>query len=85
MTPLQIAKQLRRLSKAMVTLGVAMDYHCGFSEIGRHGRDLVNAGLIAKGWATGIEDEHRASKVSDGGTATPNVKLRGGALLRRPA
>ena len=72
MTPLQIAKQLRRLSRAMVTLGVAMDYHGGFSEIGQHGRELVNAGLIAKGWATGIEDDHRAAKASDGGTATPN-------------
>ena len=55
MTPLQIAKQLRRVSKAMVSLGVAMDYHGGFSEIGQHGRELVNAGLIAKEWAKGIE------------------------------
>lgn len=76
MTPLQIAKQLRRLSKAMVTLGVAMDYHGGFGEIGQHGRELVNAGLIAKGWATGIEDEHRASRVSDGATATPNEQAK---------
>lgn len=72
MTPLQIAKQLRHLSKAMGTLGVAMDYYGGFSEIGQHGRELVNAGRIVKGWATSIKDEHHAPKVGAGDTATPN-------------
>lgn len=61
MTPLQIAKQLRRVSKAMVSLGVAMDYHGGFSELGQHGRELVNAGLIAKEWAKGIEAARTAT------------------------
>lgn len=64
MTPLQIAKQLRRVAKAMVALGVAMDYHGGFSEIGRHGRELVNAGLIAKEWAKGIEADRTATGAS---------------------
>lgn len=64
MTPLQIAKQLRRVSRAMVTLGVAMDYHGGFSEIGQHGRELVDAGLIAKEWAKGIEADRTATGAS---------------------
>lgn len=68
MTPLQIAKQLRRVSKAMVTLGVAMDYHGGSSEIGQHGRELVNAGLIAKEWAKGIE----ADRTSTGANPSSN-------------
>lgn len=74
MTPLQIAKHLRRLSKAMVTLGVAMDHHGGGREIGQHGRELINAGLIAKGWAVGIEDEHRAEKVSTVETAKKSLR-----------
>ena len=62
MTPLQIAKQLRRLSTAMVTLGVAMDYHGGFGEIAEHGRELAEAGEIAKDWARAIEREHAARR-----------------------
>lgn len=43
----------------MIQLGVAMDYHGGFSATGQHGRELVGAGQITKGWAIGIEADHR--------------------------
>ena len=62
MTPLQIAKQLRRLSTAMVTLGVAMDYHGGFGEVAEHGRELVGAGETCRNWARTIEREHAARR-----------------------
>lgn len=68
MTPLQIARQLRRLSKAMTALGVAMDYHGGFGEMAEHGRELVDAGGIALGWARGIEAEH-ARRLREGAHA----------------
>lgn len=65
MTPLQIAKQLRKLSKLMTTLGVAMDYYGGFGEIAQHGREMVGAGEIARGWARGIEAEHARRRLKE--------------------
>ncbi|MEN9358139.1 MAG: hypothetical protein RL695_2310 [Pseudomonadota bacterium] len=61
MTPLQIAKQLRKLSKAMIALGVAMEYHGGFGKIADRGRELAGAGDIARDWARAIEAEHKTT------------------------
>ena len=60
MTPLQIAKRLRKLSKTMIDLGADMDYFGGFSPMAERGCELVGAGHIAEDWAVAIEAEHAA-------------------------
>lgn len=53
-----IAKQLRWLSEHMIDIGTSMDYYGGFDErMTERGSELVGAGLIAKEWAKGIEDD----------------------------
>lgn len=52
-----IIKELRYLSKRMITCGTAMDYYGGFHPISDHGREMVAVGLIAKGWVDGWETE----------------------------
>lgn len=56
--PLGIAKQLRWLAGHMIDIGTSMDYHGGINErMADHGSELVGAGLIAREWAEGIEEE----------------------------
>lgn len=57
MTRAEIAAELRALATEMIRIGVAMDYLGGFNPIGDHGRELLRAGEIARGWAAGIEAE----------------------------
>lgn len=60
MTPLQIAKRLRKLSQTMIELGATMDYVGGFSPMAARGCELMVAGEIAEDWAVAIEAEHAA-------------------------
>ena len=54
----EIIKELRYLSKRMISCGVAMDYYGGFAHgIAEHGREMVGAGKITAGWADGWEAE----------------------------
>lgn len=53
-----VIKELRYLSKRMISCGTAMDYYGGFApNIAEHGRQMVGAGIIAAGWADGWEKE----------------------------
>lgn len=52
-----IIKELRYLSKRMISCGVNMDYYGGFDYIAVHGQQMIGAGLIAKEWADGWEKE----------------------------
>lgn len=54
-TPLELSKELRHLSRQMRKLGTKMEYYGGFGETGKHGRELIVASIIARGWARGIE------------------------------
>lgn len=57
-----IIKELRYLSKRMISCGVAMDYYGGFAPyIAEHGRQMVGAGKIATEWADGWEAEKSTS------------------------
>jgi hypothetical protein len=53
----RLARELVALSDLMFEIGVDMDCNGGLSEIGEHGRELVNASVVAKGWANGISEE----------------------------
>jgi len=54
----EIIKELRYLSKRMISCGVAMDYYGGFApHVAEHGREMVGAGKIAAGWADEWEAE----------------------------
>jgi len=47
-----IIKELRYLSKRMISCGVAMDYYGGFApNVADRGREMVGAGKIAAEWA----------------------------------
>lgn len=52
-----LAKRIRRVAAQMQRLGAHMNYYGGFSEIGQHGREMLGAANIARGWAEGIEGE----------------------------
>ena len=52
-----IADRLRILSGDMGRLAGDMEYSGGFGEIAAHGRELLGAAHIARGWAEGIEAE----------------------------
>lgn len=52
-----IIKELRYLSKRMISCGTNMDYYGGFNYISDHGKEMVGAGLTAEGWADGWEKE----------------------------
>ena len=53
-TPAKLSKELYKLSQKMEKLGLKMEYYGGFGEIGKHGRELVGASVIARGWADEI-------------------------------
>ena len=50
-----IAKRLRELADTAAALAVDMDYFGGMAEWSAHGRELANAALQLKQWATEIE------------------------------
>ena len=56
---LSLSKELYNLSIQMKKLGVKMDYYGGFGKIGEHGRELIGAATIARGWVNGIKKEKR--------------------------
>lgn len=47
----QIIRRLNIVSGLMYSLGKCMDKHGGLTELGKHGRELRDAGYIARGWA----------------------------------
>ena len=56
MTKIEIAREVRRVSREMIELGSRMDYYGGLdSEIVEHGREMLGAGLMAQRWADEIE------------------------------
>lgn len=57
MTPPEIAAELRALATEMLRIGMAMEYWGGLNPMGDHGRELLRAGEIARGWAAAIEVE----------------------------
>lgn len=59
----QIALRLRQLANRMQRLGVQMDYFGGFSETGKHGREMMGAAIIARQWAAQIEKQIEEAKV----------------------
>lgn len=46
-----LASRLRLLSDRMECVGVAMEYYGGFGETAVHGRELMGAAAMARGWA----------------------------------
>ena len=57
-TAQEIARRLRLLSEQMQELGAAMEYTAGFDgAMAEHGKELLGAGLIARGWSAAIEKE----------------------------
>lgn len=54
---LELSQEIKALSELMLEIGSKMDYYGGFSEIGEHGREMVNASRTAEGWAYGIANE----------------------------
>lgn len=50
-----IVQRLRELSAEMGTLGLAMEYFGGLSEISDHGRKMMGAAIIARKWVTEME------------------------------
>jgi hypothetical protein len=54
-TPQDIAYRLEELADDMTEIASLMDYYGGFSEMGRHGRELAGAAMIARQWAGEIE------------------------------
>lgn len=63
MSPLQVAKSLRDISNAMVTLGMAMEEYGWSPEVQWHGRELAQVGMVTNGWAVGIEFPFNADVV----------------------
>lgn len=57
MTKQQLENEILALSELMEEVGAKMDYFGGFNKIGDHGREMIGAAMIAKGWAKGIQDE----------------------------
>ena len=55
-TPESLSKELHKLSQKMEGLGLKMEYYGGFGEIGKHGRELVGASVIARGWVEEIAE-----------------------------
>lgn len=55
---LSLSKDLYKLSCKMKDLGVKMDYYGGFGEMGKHGRELVNASALARSWANEIKNNN---------------------------
>tara|TARA_R110000803_G_scaffold158236_1_gene222548 strand:- start:171 stop:374 length:204 start_codon:yes stop_codon:yes gene_type:complete len=59
----QLIGALRKLADDMESLGAAMDYYGGFAaHIAEHGKEIMGASLVARGWADGIECELEESK-----------------------
>lgn len=54
-----LSYDLYKLSRQMEKLGADMDYYGGFGEVGKHGRELIEAAKIARGWADGIKGEKK--------------------------
>jgi len=57
-TRAEICKRLRELADEMIELGVDMGYY-SLSPISQHGKELIGASDIARGWADGIEEEDK--------------------------
>ena len=55
----KIAKRLLDLSAKMVRLGLEMDSDGLSKEMKSHGKELLNAERIIRGWARGIEEEEK--------------------------
>ncbi len=49
-----ISQELCKLSRQMEAIGIKMEYYGGFSEMGKHGRELIGAAKIAREWADNI-------------------------------
>lgn len=47
----QLAKRILRVANAMHKLGCEMEHLGGFGEAGDHGREMIGAAVIARGWA----------------------------------
>ena len=57
LSPNEIASRLRLLSEQMQELGADMEYTAGFDGLmAEHGKELLGAGLIARGWAEAITE-----------------------------
>lgn len=57
-TKKELIYKLRLLAEQMQEVGSAMEYLGGFDgHLAEHGKEMFGAGLIAKGWADGIEEE----------------------------
>lgn len=52
-----LAIRLRLLADEMETLGADLDYYGGLAEWATHGREMVGAAEIARGWANAIEGQ----------------------------
>lgn len=50
----QLAARIFRVAKSMKRLGCEMEYFGGFGEIGDHGREMIGAAVIARGWALAL-------------------------------
>lgn len=57
-----MARRLKRVSELMRAIGADMDYYGGFGEMGEHGREMIGAAKIARGWA----DKMSASRIKKG-------------------
>ncbi|MAO23825.1 MAG: hypothetical protein Unbinned3818contig1000_11 [Prokaryotic dsDNA virus sp.] len=55
----ELITALRQLADDMETIGAALDYYGGFDYLlAEHGKEILGAALIARGWADGMEGEH---------------------------
>ena len=54
----EIIIALRRVADAMELVGGSMEYYGGLSDIARHGKEMLGAAQIARGWADGIEGDN---------------------------
>lgn len=57
-TPHTIADRLQQLAAEMLDIAAEMDYFGGFSQIGKHGKELAAAAMCVQSWADGIRENY---------------------------
>lgn len=57
-TKQQLIDEIGELADKMIALGGEIEYFAGLDcELARHGTEMIGAGLVASGWADGMEAE----------------------------
>lgn len=69
-----IPDALDALAKQMIKVATKMEYFGGFSPISQHGREMLGAAKIAKGWAREIRKD-RKKRSRNGATVGEITKI----------